>query len=222
MNRDIRSLLNGIGLTFSTIEGSDNVLPEVVILEAVKVGPGLFKESSRELSLLKAWLKEYSCLLRTDVLKEGYSSLDTVQKKIMGGLISFIVAHDKSPRWQRLELYIFRDAAKRMIYLADKKYPKEALDKDFYKFGLVVRSMGEQPSRKILELHKITKLNKWIRGRVLFGVSPAADIKVCLLEGMSQPEQISSMCHCGKSSVYAAISSAEVFRDAAREISLAN
>jgi len=149
--------------------------PETALINFV--GSSEFPEDKKMISLVLAWLQEYSSFVHIEKLKTSTLNLEGDSLLIIGAIaVKCIKFGDQ--RWKAIEKLVVAKAKGYRSNLSDSEVfiKRHGLDEDFLKFGIRVIPISSENPKKLLVRERIFKMNSWLRHRLLFGTNLRADI----------------------------------------------
>lgn len=171
--------------------------PETALITFLKSGE--FPEDRKMISLILAWLKDYSNLVHIERLKSLIEDLGSFELAVLGGISRKCILYGDF-RWKTIISFIKkRNTGKLSFEVNDSEYLiiKHGIDEDFKEFGIKVFLCEPERSEKVIQIAEIIKLNKWIKHRVLFGVNMRADVAtVMVLNLATNAYQTSKFLKC--------------------------
>jgi hypothetical protein len=142
-----------------------------------------FPEDRKMISLILAWLKEYSKFVHIERLKALTKTLGSFELAILGALAMKCIAFGDY-RWKTIiNLVKKRNTGKPHFDFDESEYliVKKGEDQEFKEFGIRISTITPDRPEKIAELSHIIAKNKWLHHRILFGVNMRADIATVMV-----------------------------------------
>lgn len=171
--------------------------PETALITFLNSGE--FPEDRKMISLILAWLKDYSHLVHIERLKSLIEDLGSFELAVLGGISRKCILYGDF-RWKTIISFIKkRNTGKLSFEVNDSEYllNKHGIDEDFKEFGIKVFLCEPERSEKVIQIAEIIILNKWIKHRVLFGVNMRADVAtVMVLNLATNAYQTSKFLKC--------------------------
>lgn len=175
--------------------------PESALIDFLKSGE--FPDDRKMISLILAWLKEYSELIHIERLKTLLNDLGSLELAILGGLARKCMRFGDF-RWNTIINYINkRNTGPLRFDLNESAYllQKVGEDQEFLEFGLRLAKITEERPEKVVQLKTMIENNRWIRYRILFGVNMRADVATVLALGLANSAyQTAKLLNCSFSS----------------------
>jgi hypothetical protein len=197
MSKDLlRDQWASLGVAFNS-KSSLVCDPENALINFLNSGE--FPEDRKMITLILAWLKEYSNFVHIERLKSQIDSLGSFELAVLGGLALKCVQFGDF-RWRTIISFVKkRNTGKLSFESHESEYllAKNGEDLEFKEFGLRVSKIEPERAEKILELKQIIKKNRWIHHRILFGVNMRADVAtVVVLKLAGSAYQASKYLKC--------------------------
>lgn len=189
----------GVAFTFGSKIQCD---PETALLNFVTSSE--FPEDKKMISVVLAWLKEYSAFVHIEKLKTSAQGLNGDALLVLGAIaIKCIKFGDH--RWKTIERLVLKKTKEHKSSLRDSEVflKRHGLDEDFLKFGIRVTPVFPEDQKKLLARERIFKMNSWLRHRLLFGTNLRADMAtVKLLELTDTAYGAAKLLNCSMNAAY--------------------
>lgn len=171
----LRDKWQSLGVAFNA---SSNIVsdPESAIISFLESKE--FPDDRKMISLILAWLKEYSTLVHIERLKSLIKPLGSFELALLGGIAEKCIQFGDF-RWRTITKYVSKkNSGSPQFETGESEYLllKKGPDLEFKNYGLNISKIEPDKAEKILERKHIIDTNKWINNRVLFGVNMRADV----------------------------------------------
>jgi len=174
-NNMLRDQWKSLGVAFNS---SSNIIsdPETAIIAFLDSKE--FPNDRKMISLILAWLKEYSKFVHIERLKNLIENLGSFELAVLSGISEKCIQFGDF-RWRSIIKYVIKKNTGNPVFdIGESEYliSTKGLDLEFKKYGIIISKIQPERPEKIVTLSAIINSNKWIESRVLFGVNMRADI----------------------------------------------